>query len=171
MREKGYARVEATAEAERGWTEHVHDAAQRMLFTHVDSWMMGINSNVPGKQKRTVVVYAGGAPKYREEVAAGGYVGFTSGRSRRWHDRRHPDQIANRAPAKSRGTAVPLGTVLDTARASHAVSRSSGSGLTLSAGPLGGNEGNGREGSPLCRLPSGRPLICRQIRRSTDALA
>ena len=51
-----------------------------MLFTQVDSWMMGINSNVPGKQKRTFIVYAGGAPKYREkcdEVAAGGYAGFT----------------------------------------------------------------------------------------------
>jgi cation diffusion facilitator CzcD-associated flavoprotein CzcO len=80
MREQGHARVEATAEAERDWTEHVHDTGRRMLFTQVDSWMMGINSNVAGKQKRTFIVYAGGAPKYREkcdEVAAGGYVGFT----------------------------------------------------------------------------------------------
>ena len=79
MREKGYSRVEATVEAERDWTEHVHDVAQRMLFTRVDSWMTGINSNLPGKQKRTVVVYAGGAPKYRERcdaVAANGYEGF-----------------------------------------------------------------------------------------------
>jgi cation diffusion facilitator CzcD-associated flavoprotein CzcO len=80
MREKGHTRVEATAEAERDWTQHVLDTGRRMLFTQVDSWMMGINSNLPGKQKRTFVVYAGGAPKYRErceEVAAGGYVGFT----------------------------------------------------------------------------------------------
>jgi cation diffusion facilitator CzcD-associated flavoprotein CzcO len=80
MREKGYARVEATVEAERGWTEHVHDTGRRMLFTQVDSWMMGINTNVPAKQKRTFLVYAGGAPRYREkcdEVAARGYVGFT----------------------------------------------------------------------------------------------
>ena len=72
--------VEATAEAERDWTQHVHDTGRRMLFTQVDSWMMGINSNVPGKQKRTFIVYAGGAPKYREkcdEVAQGGYAGFT----------------------------------------------------------------------------------------------
>jgi cation diffusion facilitator CzcD-associated flavoprotein CzcO len=76
---KGYRRVEATAEAERDWTQHVLDAGRRMLFTQVDSWMMGINSNVPGKQRRTLVVYAGGAPKYREKcdaVADGGYVGF-----------------------------------------------------------------------------------------------
>jgi len=80
MREKGLARVEATAEAEREWTQHVHDTGRRMLFTQVDSWMMGINSNVAGKQKRTFIVYAGGAPKYREkcdEVAAAGYAGFT----------------------------------------------------------------------------------------------
>jgi len=79
MRDKGHVRVEATVEAERGWTEHVHDMARRMLFTHVDSWMMGINSNVAGKQTRRVVVYAGGAPRYRErcdQVAADGYTGF-----------------------------------------------------------------------------------------------
>jgi cation diffusion facilitator CzcD-associated flavoprotein CzcO len=79
MRERGHVRVEATVEAEQGWTQHVHDTGRRMLFTQVDSWMMGINSNLPGKQKRTFIVYAGGAPKYREkcdEVAAGTYVGF-----------------------------------------------------------------------------------------------
>jgi len=80
MRERGRTRVEATAEAERDWTQHVHDSGRRMLFTQVDSWMMGINSNVAGKQKRTFIVYAGGAPKYREkcdEVAARGYEGFS----------------------------------------------------------------------------------------------
>jgi len=80
MGDRGYTRVEATAEAEREWTAHVHDTGRRMLFTQVDSWMMGINSNVPGKQTRTFLVYAGGAPKYRERcdaVAAAGYVGLT----------------------------------------------------------------------------------------------
>jgi len=82
MREKGHTRVEPTAEAEREWTQHVLDTGRRMLFTQVDSWMMGINSNVAGKQKRTFIVYAGGAPRYREkcdEVAAAAYVGFTFG--------------------------------------------------------------------------------------------
>jgi cation diffusion facilitator CzcD-associated flavoprotein CzcO len=79
MRERGHTYVEATLDAERDWTQHVHDTGRRMLFTQVDSWMMGINSNVANKQKRTFIVYAGGAPKYREkcdEVAAAGYVGF-----------------------------------------------------------------------------------------------
>jgi cation diffusion facilitator CzcD-associated flavoprotein CzcO len=79
MRERGHTRVEATPDAEREWTQHVHDTGRRMLFTQVDSWMMGINSNVAGKDKRTFIVYAGGAPRYREkcdEVAAAGYTGF-----------------------------------------------------------------------------------------------
>jgi cation diffusion facilitator CzcD-associated flavoprotein CzcO len=82
MRDRGHARVEPTAEAERDWTQHVHDTGRRMLFTQVDSWMMGINSNVAGKDTRTFLVYAGGAPKYRErcdDVAAAGYAGFRFG--------------------------------------------------------------------------------------------
>jgi cation diffusion facilitator CzcD-associated flavoprotein CzcO len=80
MRERGHRQVEPTAEAEREWTQHVLDTGRRMLFTQVDSWMMGINSNVAGKDKRTFIVYAGGAPKYRErcdDVVARGYAGFT----------------------------------------------------------------------------------------------
>jgi hypothetical protein len=79
MNERGWSRVEPTAEAEREWTEHLLDTGRRMLFTKVDSWMMGINSNVAGKDRRTFMVYAGGAPKYRErceQVAAAGYAGF-----------------------------------------------------------------------------------------------
>ena len=82
MRQRGHVRVEPTAEAEGDWTQHVLDTGRRMLFTQVDSWMMGINSNVAGKDKRTFIVYAGGAPKYRErcdDVAARGYAGFTFG--------------------------------------------------------------------------------------------
>jgi cation diffusion facilitator CzcD-associated flavoprotein CzcO len=79
MRTHGHARVEATPAAEAEWTAHVHDTAARMLFTEVDSWFMGINTNVPGKQKRTFLLYAGGAPAYREKcdgVAAHAYRGF-----------------------------------------------------------------------------------------------
>jgi cation diffusion facilitator CzcD-associated flavoprotein CzcO len=80
MRDAGQTRVEATLPAEQAWTAHVHETGRRMLFTQVDSWMMGINSNVAGKQTRTFIVYAGGAPKYRErcdQVAEDGYVGFS----------------------------------------------------------------------------------------------
>jgi hypothetical protein len=79
VKDKGYQRVEATPEAETEWTEHVFQMAERMLFSKTDSWFTGINSNIDGKQNRTVLLYAGGAPAYREkcdEVAAKGYAGF-----------------------------------------------------------------------------------------------
>ena len=79
MGERGYTRVESTAAAEDAWTRHVHESAARLLLLDVNSWMTGINRNVAGRQKRTFMAYAGGAPKYREkcdEVAARGYEGF-----------------------------------------------------------------------------------------------
>jgi cation diffusion facilitator CzcD-associated flavoprotein CzcO len=79
MGKQGYRRVEATAAAQEAWTQHVNDSAARLLLMNVDSWMTGINCNVPGRQKRTFMAYAGGAPKYREKcdaVAAAGYEGF-----------------------------------------------------------------------------------------------
>jgi cation diffusion facilitator CzcD-associated flavoprotein CzcO len=79
MQARRLTRVEATAAAEAAWTEHVHETAQRLLITQIDSWMTGINTNVPGRQARTFMAYAGGAPAYRkrcDEVAARGYEGF-----------------------------------------------------------------------------------------------
>ncbi|HXJ83830.1 MAG TPA: NAD(P)/FAD-dependent oxidoreductase [Candidatus Methylomirabilis sp.] len=79
MQARNLTRVEPTASAEDVWTGHVQEVAQRLLFTEINSWMTGINTNLPGKQARTLLVYAGGAPAYRkrcDEVAARGYEGF-----------------------------------------------------------------------------------------------
>ena len=82
MNERSLARVDATEAAVDTWTEHVYESAQRMLLTHVDSWFNGINPNLPGRQTRNFLLYAGGAPAYREKcdhVAANGYEGMTFG--------------------------------------------------------------------------------------------
>ncbi len=79
MRARGCSRIEAAPAAEDEWTAHVHETAARMLFTQVDSWMTGVHSEVKHPRGRTVMVYAGGAPKFRErceQVAAEGYRGF-----------------------------------------------------------------------------------------------
>ncbi len=79
MKAKGLTRIEADAAAEDAWTEHVFEAGNRLLAAKIDSWMTGVNKNVEGRQKRTFMAYAGGAPKYRvkcEEVVANGYEGF-----------------------------------------------------------------------------------------------
>lgn len=82
MRDKGLTRIEASSAAEQAWTAHVHQTAEKLLLMQVDSWMTGVNKNVPGRQKRAFMAYAGGAPKYRQkcdEVAAQGYEGFALG--------------------------------------------------------------------------------------------
>jgi cation diffusion facilitator CzcD-associated flavoprotein CzcO len=79
MHEKNLVRIAATKQAEDEWTQHVHDISERMLFTKVDSWFMGINKNLAHKNKRVFLLYSGGAPRYRErcdEVASNGYEGF-----------------------------------------------------------------------------------------------
>jgi cation diffusion facilitator CzcD-associated flavoprotein CzcO len=79
VRGAGRTRVEPAARAEEEWTAHVHETAARMLFTQVDSWMTGVHSEVKHPRGRTVMVYAGGAPKFRErceQVVAAGYAGF-----------------------------------------------------------------------------------------------
>ena len=71
--------VEASETAEAEWTEHVEVAAQKMLLSKTNSWFLGYNPNLPGRQKRTVMVYAGGSPAYREQCEASandGYAGF-----------------------------------------------------------------------------------------------
>ena len=77
----GASRIEASREAAAAWTDHVHETVDRLLLSKVDSWFLGVNSNLPHK-KRTPLIYAGGLPLYRErcdEVTANGYAGFLIG--------------------------------------------------------------------------------------------
>ena len=77
----GYARAEATPEAEARWTAHVTKMYSTMLMRKAKSWFTGYNSNVPGHEQGRVryFVYNGGAPKYVSrinEVARSGYEGI-----------------------------------------------------------------------------------------------
>lgn len=79
MLEKGLNTVEATPEAEEAWTEHAYQTAEGLLLSNVDSWFNGINSNIPGRQLRNFLLYAGGSPTFRkkcDEVSASGYQGM-----------------------------------------------------------------------------------------------
>lgn len=79
MKANGYDRIEATPDAEREWTDHVHEVAEGLLLMKTRSWFLGLNSNIEGRDKPRLLVYAGGAPRYRkrcDEAAAQGYAGF-----------------------------------------------------------------------------------------------
>ena len=71
--------VEATPQAEEGWTQLCRDLSDNSLFKKTDSWIFG--ANVPGK-KNAVMFYFGGLKNYRaklEEVKSNGYMGFKEG--------------------------------------------------------------------------------------------
>jgi cation diffusion facilitator CzcD-associated flavoprotein CzcO len=75
VREKGYARITPTAQAEEAWVQHAAELAEGSLFAAGNSWFVG--ANIPGK-KRVFLLYANTVPAYRKkcaEVAAKGYEG------------------------------------------------------------------------------------------------
>ena len=79
LRANGYKRAEPTVESMDAWGEHVTTTGDRMLFTKVNSWFTGINSNLEGRNERRFLLYAAGLPTYRDkadEVVASGYDGF-----------------------------------------------------------------------------------------------
>ncbi len=75
------ATIEATAEAEAAWIEHVQKLAQGTMWVSpsCNSWYLG--TNIPGKP-RVFMPYVGGVGTYRkhcDRVAAQGYEGFVLG--------------------------------------------------------------------------------------------
>ncbi len=79
LQEHGLTRAEATEEAMDAWGEHVVTSGDRMLFTKVNSWFTGVNTNIEGHDERRFLLYAAGLPVYREkadEVTANRYEGF-----------------------------------------------------------------------------------------------
>jgi cyclohexanone monooxygenase len=82
LRSKGLNRVEATAEAEAAWVQHVNDVADSTLYPLANSWYVG--ANIPGKP-RVFMPYVGGFAGYAkrcEAIAANGYEGFVMGPKR-----------------------------------------------------------------------------------------
>ena len=76
LRECGLTRIEATAEAQDAWMDHVAEVAAFTLFPRAESWYVG--ANVPGKP-RVFMPYVGGVGAYRErcaQIAANDYEGF-----------------------------------------------------------------------------------------------
>jgi cation diffusion facilitator CzcD-associated flavoprotein CzcO len=76
LRNRGQRVIEASAEAEEAWVEHVAAVSSFGLFNRANSWYLG--ANIPGK-KRVFMPYVGGLANYRnrcDEVATNDYEGF-----------------------------------------------------------------------------------------------
>jgi cation diffusion facilitator CzcD-associated flavoprotein CzcO len=76
VRNKHYARIAPTPQAEQAWVDHVNEVGSHTLLSGAKSWFVG--ENIPGKP-RGILLYANAATVYRaklSEVAAKGYEGF-----------------------------------------------------------------------------------------------
>jgi len=76
MRGNGKLAIEARADAQAAWMDHVQEVADATLYPRADSWYIG--ANVPGKPRK-FMPYLGGVGVYRakcDAVASADYEGF-----------------------------------------------------------------------------------------------
>jgi cation diffusion facilitator CzcD-associated flavoprotein CzcO len=79
MQQNDFDHSEPSTAAQDGWTAEIKRLLAKTLLGEVDSWFVGVNTNVAGKSERRALVYTGGGPAYRAvcaDVAAGSYEGF-----------------------------------------------------------------------------------------------
>jgi cation diffusion facilitator CzcD-associated flavoprotein CzcO len=77
----GYATIEPSRDAEERWTQHVQDAAGRLIRLHVDNYMVHVNED---DGSRVFMPYTGGLTAYieaAERAAAADYEGFELARA------------------------------------------------------------------------------------------
>jgi cyclohexanone monooxygenase len=76
LRDRQMARIEAKADAENKWVDHVRETAEQTLYPEANSWYIG--ANIPGKP-HVFLPYTGGVGAYRkicDDIAANDYEGF-----------------------------------------------------------------------------------------------
>ncbi len=79
MEAEGIVRFEGRRDAELAWVEHVREINGLLLLAHSKSWFNGHNINLDRDDKPRVMVYLGGAPRYRrrlQEEIDQGYPSF-----------------------------------------------------------------------------------------------
>ncbi|QWF22775.1 NAD(P)/FAD-dependent oxidoreductase [Nocardioides sp. LMS-CY] len=79
LEEHDIARFEGRREAEIAWVDHVREINSLLLLAHSKSWFNGHNINLDRDERPRVMVYLGGAPRYRrrlQEEIDNGYPSF-----------------------------------------------------------------------------------------------
>ena len=75
----GIERIEADLDAAEGFTEYAGKLQSKLLLGQTNSWFTGYNPNLEGRDKREVLLFVGGNPRFRaycEDVKQNGYKGF-----------------------------------------------------------------------------------------------
>lgn len=80
VKEAGIKRIEPEETAAQEWTLYCSKLMDKMLLSKTNSWFTGINKNIKGRDKREVLIFVGGNPRFRqycENVRDNDYQGFT----------------------------------------------------------------------------------------------
>lgn len=64
----GYKIIEPTQEAEEWWSQHVGEMLDRVLLGSQKSWFTGFNSNIDGRDRKRLLIYTGGAIRFRQHL-------------------------------------------------------------------------------------------------------
>jgi cyclohexanone monooxygenase len=75
----GIQRIEPEIVAAENWTLYCSKLMGKLLLGQTNSWFTGINKNIVGRDKREVLLFVGGNPRFREycdDVREHDYKGF-----------------------------------------------------------------------------------------------
>lgn len=78
-RDNGKTKVSASDEEVKKWTDHVLAVGKASLWSQVDSWMTGVNTNLEGKNERYIARYGGTAQMFQsacDEIVKDDYSGL-----------------------------------------------------------------------------------------------
>lgn len=79
MTARGIRRIEPDPEAVESWTGYCTKLLDKMLLGQTNSWFTGINKNIEGRDRREVLLFVGGNPRFRQycdAVREDSYKGF-----------------------------------------------------------------------------------------------
>ena len=75
----GIERIVPDPQAAEEWGVYCAKLQNKLLLGQTNSWFTGINKNIAGRDKREVLLFVGGNPRYREycdDVSENGYKGY-----------------------------------------------------------------------------------------------
>lgn len=78
-KENGIERIEPEVAAAESFTTYAKKLQDKLLLGQTNSWFTGVNQNLEGRDKREVLLFVGGNPRYRaycDDVAEHGYKGY-----------------------------------------------------------------------------------------------
>lgn len=78
-KKNGVQRIEAERAAAEAFTTYAEKLQNKLLLGQTNSWFTGVNQNIPGRDKREVLLFVGGNPRYRaycDDVREHDYKGY-----------------------------------------------------------------------------------------------